>query len=686
MRNIPTKPELIFLKHKNILKSIITLKRANHLSLLHVSHSKHRLNIRIIMLILAMAAFATGIQRTVLSSYTGQLSTGIAVLLASGIGLVIYGSAKSLGNIFGGFGSERIGRKITMIYSTVIIFIASGIIFLFQNLTMYLIGLLFLGVGTGLLFASASIALSDLYGINGRTQAFSSMELAVYSGTAAGSYLAGTLSAGLSFSLVFVVSLVVAAFSIFVVFYFIRDTSEEQKLEVESMEISSIDIKEQIKKSVNDLGLTKGSGEKLLENINYDLSVSPKKLRKLLLNPTIILTFTLGTSTRLFDTIFIILTPLYLSLKFSENIFFYGTLNTIFLLAWGLGILVSPYVVNFTGRKFPVVFGFIIQGIALFMIETVPVELMVMISVFFAGFGIGLYYPLGSTITADLFAPDQKGIVVGIYRLFLDGGYLVGFALLYLLSEFIVPAITPNLSTLRNYSLTSQIVAGVLITIGILQFMFMKDTKPVWGQLPLLVKHAQKARETILYSLWGILSFLGQNNMTNENYIAKAKKAEREADILLDNLTHITYMYSIPRRDAVELLNTASLIDKSAGRAFRALKRINLYSGPIGEDLKENLIEYSILLLTQIDSFIKTIETMNHTISLTGLKSQEVSLFEEMMDKLYENMWNEIKDLHIQDLFDFRSLTDTVDLLEKSANIIEDAGQLVKLLTYKYYV
>ncbi len=657
-----------------------------------ISFSKFVLPVTFISIVLALTSSAVGIQRSILAIYSKGLNQSYSNLLASAITLTLFGSAKAFGNYTGGFLSDKLGRKRTMLIGTAIVLFGTLSFLYVEGLTGFVLGNALLGAGAGFVYAGSTIALTDYSGVANRSKAVSVMELSVYLGTAFGSFIPSALSAFGSFVLFFQVSFAIAVIGMVLSVVGLKESKEIVAIESETFTIKPENIIHQIERVAKSHDITFPKeiemmfSEVLRKGISDNGVESTKLNISLFLKPTLVVILMTGVVSRLLDTAFLIVYPLLLDEKFGETTALFSQLNTLFVLFWAVGIFLSPTIVRVAGRRFPLIFGVFIEFAIFFMIVDQASIMTIFGLVASAGLGLGIYYPLPSSAMADLVPPAVRGRAIGIYRLFLDLGYLFASIFIILMESLFFPYFFPNLSRVETLGFMLKAVALIGIIHAILLVLFLKDSKPVWNQLSYLQDHIKTIRNLGNEITLGIKAYAEQDMGRARNHAQKAKQFELNADEILMDLTKKTYSGTFPKRDAFELLKIASSVDKAAGNELRGLRRLIIIDERVPMEILNLLVLYSAVELALVDFLESSIDSLNMGLGIAITRAVEVGNVEELLDVLYRLLWEELAKIEMKRTFNLISLMDAIELMEKSTNQLEDASEIIRLLGYKYYV
>jgi MFS family permease len=654
-----------------------------------------------IALHLILVASAIGIQRTILTIFSGQFELLNSAIISAAITISVFGFTKSLGNFFGGYFSDFFGRKLLVISGYISLLIGTAFILLSTTLVGFILGNFFIGIGTGLVFVTSTILLTDISSLRERSTAISLMELSVYLGTAIGSI---TVFGGVDIADLVIGYFISALFLIIgltLIILKIEDTKNLIQLETE-VETSDFKIQKVFDMYYKELGLdvmesnldntddTDSLEDTIISLKPFDPSNKYEGIYADLMGnyytkPTFLIVLITGVVTRIIDSLIILVLPLML-LFIGFSLAEYSLLNTVYLLSWAMGIMISIKITQGYGRKFPLIIGLLIQAFGLLIFTITNYFPIFMVGAILAGVGLGSYYPLPSSIVTDIVPARQRGQAVGFFRLFLDMGYIIGSAIWVFTTDYLYDWLLPRITVIDNqnvYTFNFVIAFLILLFHALLTLLFLKETRPIWKQKQIVNDHINlilKVFSTINAGING-KKF---KEVDFPSIILKAKSYERKADKLLDILSKETYLGSFSIIDSIDILRFSTKLDESAGYIIRAMRRISMLSNtPL--IIFTYLQKYIDILEVLVDALKESLEYLSIGVSISYSRSFQVSTIEEVLDEIYRILWlNLQKQSKNLNSFELLIMKDVIDSMENSANIVDDCAELLRILALKH--
>jgi len=337
------------------------------------------------------------------------------------------------------------------------------------------------------------------------------------------------------------------------------------------------------------------------------------------------------------------------------------------------------------GRKTPIVLGLITEftGYALLFLPELSSEFpLVFLSILIAGIGRGIYYPIPSSIISDLVSPEKRGKILGIYRFILDFGYVIGSALLVIVIE---PSLTQNRNPIAIYESSMLLVMMLMIIQTLLVSLLLKDPRPNFRQLKLVGDHIDRVKEAIHKLSLAIFEYSTANTCEAQRMIDQAKSLEREADIILETLIEHTYSGAVEAVDAIEILNFSQKMDKALGHNLRSLRKLLMIKDQISHQVIHQLCKFAVILDILVQEAVETISLVPIRISLASQQSYRVDRAEIVLDQIHQSLFQDVMDYDQgEDTASTVLLIQTIESLEKTANTVEDAVQLIRLIAIKH--
>ena len=350
----------------------------------------------LLVLINGFVGAMVGLERTVLP-LIAEHEFGIAsksVILSF---LISFGVVKALSNLFAGIFSERYGRKKILIIGWFVGLPVPFLLIYAPSWNWVIVANLLLGINQGLCWSATVIMKIDLAGPKQRGLAMGLNEFAGYLAVAMAAYLSGMLAAQYGLRpYPFYLGIAFSFAGLLLSTVFTRETSGHAR--IESAETGSqwdaIPFKEVfIQTSWKNGNLFSCSQAGLVNNLND------------------------GAAWGLF--------PLFFAAH-GLSVERIGLLAAIYPATWGVSQLITGPLSDRLGRKWMIVFGMWLQGLAL-LATALMIEWSYQVSaMLLLGIGTAMVYPTLLASVGDLTEPNWRASAVGVYRLWRDLGYALG--------------------------------------------------------------------------------------------------------------------------------------------------------------------------------------------------------------------------------------------------------------------
>ena len=309
--------------------------------------------------------------------------------------IATFGLTKAFANLAAGWLTDRRARRPVLLLGWLIGLPVPVLILLAPNWYWIVGANALLGMNQGFAWSSTVIMKIDLVGPGRRGLAMGLNEFSGYVAVGAASFASGLVAtrygprAGIAYA-----GMAVAAIG-FVISWFVRETAGHVRLESGDVTASQRPrLPSILKQSLwADAALFSVSQAGLVNNLNDGLAWGIFPL----------LFFRSGLSLR--QT---------------------SVLAAVYPLTWGLCQLATGALSDRWGRKRPIVAGMLLQGAALVSMTQVHVYIAWSAALVALGVGTALVYPTLLATVGDIAHPSWRGVMVGVYRLWRDLGYVVG--------------------------------------------------------------------------------------------------------------------------------------------------------------------------------------------------------------------------------------------------------------------
>lgn len=600
--------------------------------------SKTKINLVVaILLFETIVGSATGVQRTVLSSYSSSLTRYLGLAF---LPLAFFGIFKGVMGLTGGFVSDRLGRKIAMVLGSLAYLIGVIVILKLERFEALLLGNLLIGAGEGLVFTAAMASISDVLGAEEAARSFGFMEGFAYGGYGIGAVIAGSIWAQSSAIHAFRYSLIAALVSFFFAVFLIKETKplikEEKRYEAE-------------------------------------LNIQ-KNIRRIFSYPSLSATYIVAHLSKLADALVWALLPLYL-INIGYRLTDIGAVEGAFIFSWAFTMPFIGGISDRIGRKPLATVGLALSGLTLILFLYVQNPGLAVLVAILAGLGYGMYYPVLPAMTADLAPLDIKATALGLYRGFRDSGYFTGAILLGLLTEYL------------SVSTTFYLTAAVMFMGSMAALTVIRETRPSWPFFELVVNHMTKIRECLEIQRDVLKSIFNNDLKGAERANSRIKDLEREADVLKREVMGKIWSSTLPIGDRMDFERLVETIDRMAGALLESNERLMRLRGKIEEDLQKELLEMHSLLMETADRFIENLKAIRTSPTYALILSDNVEKSETKVDvvrrRIMELIRSQIEEERM-DILTAIDLRDAVDLLEMIADDLEDASDIIRIVCYKH--
>jgi MFS family permease len=350
----------------------------------------------LLVLVNAFVGAMVGLERAVLP-IVAVSEFGIASTVAVLSFIATFGLTKALSNLAAGWLMDRRGRRSTLIVGW-LLGLPVPLLILWAPSWWWIVGAnALLGVNQGLTWSTTVVMKIDLVGPRRRGLAMGLNESAGYVAVAIAALASGVaatsfgLRAGPAY-----LGLPIWALGLLLSWLFVRETSAH--VELEAARLPSVPARPRLAQLLrrslwSDRGLFSVSQAGFMNNLND------------------------GLAWGIFPLVF---------LASGLSVRQVGAMAAIYPAVWGICQLGTGALSDRWGRKWLIVTGMMVQGMALVSMALTHGALAWSIALVALGIGTALVYPSLLAAVGDIARPSWRAAMVGVYRLWRDLGYVAG--------------------------------------------------------------------------------------------------------------------------------------------------------------------------------------------------------------------------------------------------------------------
>ena len=597
--------------------------------------------VAVILFTIFLIGSATGVQRTVISIYAKEFVT--SSLLAF-LPVVVFGLFKGTIDLFGGWLSDKAGRKVTLVVGTTIYLLGTASIVSIRSLAGILLGNVMIGLGQGMIFASAMIALSDISGSEEAAMSFGFMEAFVYGGYGAGAVIAGFLWQLYTIQTPFYYSLASAGTALGIAALVVKETKQlislEERAKVEKEEIPTLEA--------------------------YKISLT---------TPSLIVTFLAAHVAKFTDALAWAAFPLLFASKGFSDVEI-GVLQGIVTFSWAISMPFFGRLSDKAGRKALVTTGLLTKGLGLLLLLSAPDFYTSLYASLIVGVSYGMYYPILPAITVDIAPLKVKGRVLGLYRSIRDLGYFTGALIIGYITD------------VYGFRGAFEFTAGFVFLAAILVIAIIKETRPIWPFFNLVVQHVNTMKRISEVHAELLESYLRGDIEASKKLLKEIKDLEHEGDRLKIEIMDKIWSSRLPFGDRMDFERIVQTLDMIAGCLYQSgEKLLRRQRSRVPDDVLEGLISLTRKLGEAIELFKHNLEVLRIS-PLSALKlTEDVRKMESSIDSMTERLLGQIEEKLERgeiDVATFVILKDIIDLHEFAADDLKDAGDIVRIVSLKH--
>jgi len=400
----------------------------------------------LLVLVNAFVGYMVGMERAILPLLATDIF-GIESRLAILSFIGSFGLAKALANVFAGAMSDRISRRFVLIAGWLVGLPVPFMIMYAPSWNWIVAANVLLGVNQGLAWSSTVIMKIDLVGPKNRGLAMGLNEAAGYIAVSIAALVSGYLAAEYGLRPEpFYPGVVIAVVGLLLSVFLVRDTSGYAKLEAAlSGNTESKTFREAfILTSWKNKNLFSVSQAGLVNNMNDGMAWG--------------------------------LLPIVFALA-GHDIIEIGILAGLYPAVWGLGQLLTGALSDRHGRKPYIVGGMFIQAGGLVFLAATSTLTLHACGMILLGLGTAAVYPTLLSAVGDEAEPSWRATAVGVYRLWRDGGYVVGAIVAGTIAQFL--GLQAAIFAVAALTFVSGVIAAI-----VMQETLVSPTSPGQGDGP----------------------------------------------------------------------------------------------------------------------------------------------------------------------------------------------------------
>lgn len=376
----------------------------------------------LLVLVNAFVGAMVGMERSILPEF-GKTIFSLSAASALTSFIVAFGISKAISNYAVGILSRKFTRKQILVTGWLLASPVPFILMYANHWNWIIIANIFLGISQGLTWSTTVVMKIDLVGSKNRGLAMGINEFAGYLSVGLAAYLSAQIASQYGYAFYpFMPGLFFVLAGLVISLFWVNDTASFIQRETEQSTIP------------------------ILKNIWASTSWKHRNLGSVTLN---------GLVNNLNDGVMWGLVPLLL-IQRSFSIAEVGVVAGIYPMVWGISQLLTGKMGDHFCKKQLITVGMLLQALAIVFLVVFTSFTGAIIAAVLLGLGTGLVYPNFLTVVAENAHPTQRAEVMGVFRFWRDGGYVIGA----LLSGFLADSMGLNGALYSVAAITA--VAGII--------------------------------------------------------------------------------------------------------------------------------------------------------------------------------------------------------------------------------
>ena len=356
----------------------------------------------LLVIVNAFVGGMIGLERTIIPELA-EVEFEIAAKTAILSFIVVFGIVKAITNYYTGALANKLGRKNLLLLGWVIALPIPFILIYAQSWNWIIFANALLGINQGLTWSSTVVMKIDLVGEKDRGLAMGLNESAGYLAVGGVAFLTGWIA--LEYGIrpyPFYLGILFAFTGLMLTWLFVKDTVHHVHAETSSSKLPK------------------------LKNIFLETTWTNKNLGSI---------SQAGFVNNLNDGMIWGVLPIVLASR-SFTIKEIAIIVAIYPAVWGFGQLVTGKLSDFYNKKRMLIFGMLLQAIALIAMFYGTTMLLFVILASLLGLGTAIVYPTFLSAMADFTNPIQRAQSIGVFRFWRDSGYAFGAIFTIIISKF----------------------------------------------------------------------------------------------------------------------------------------------------------------------------------------------------------------------------------------------------------